>query len=104
VVEPEPVGLMVDPLGDVLGPTVLPDGFMALLLPLLTEEPVVPDAEGALVAPVLAVPAAEELPAEAPPPAPPPVCAKASEDVKARADASAIVVSFMGVLLVGREQ
>jgi hypothetical protein len=94
VVEPEPVGLMVDPLGEVLGPTVLPDGFMALLAPLLADEPVVPVADGA--APVVLALVLLGLAAEAPPVPPAPLaCAKASVELRARADASAMVANFM---------
>jgi hypothetical protein len=92
---------MVDPLGDVLGPIVLPDGFMALLAPLLTDEPVVPVADGA--APVVLGLLLPGVAADAPV-VPVPVCAKASEELRARTDASATVAIFMGHLLVDPEQ
>jgi hypothetical protein len=86
----------VEPLGDVLGPTVLPEGFMALLAPLLTEEPVVPDADGA--APVVLVLLLPGLDAPTPPETL--ACANARVELRVSADASAIVAIFMGRLLV----
>jgi hypothetical protein len=99
LVEPEPVGATVDPLGDVPGPTVLPDGFIELLAPLFTAPevpaPVVPDPlVPVLPELVLAEPAAD-VPA-APLPVPP-ACANARDDVRTNAPANATVASFMSM-------
>jgi hypothetical protein len=102
---------MVDPLGEPLGASVLPDGFIVLLEPvvlptdgageLLTEDP--PTDE-----PLPEVPAAEE-PAEVPPAVPPPAAppllwASAKVLESASAPANAIVVSFMVVSFVNDER
>ncbi|WP_295854776.1 hypothetical protein [Tardiphaga sp.] len=68
VEELDPVGARVEPLGDVPAPIVLPDGFIALLAPLLTAPEVPAEDVPDPVEPALVEPAA---PAE--PPALPPV-------------------------------
>ena len=92
--EPGPLGVRVDPLGEALGPSVLPDGFWVLF----------GDVTGAVALPVVALfveepvvvlPAAELPAAELPPVEPPPLCASANVLESARAAASAIVVSFI---------
>jgi hypothetical protein len=107
--DPGPVGVTVDPLGEPLGASVFPDGFMVVL-----EPPVVPlvrptvEPGGLLIEfPVADEPVlgATELPApEVPPPAPPLLCASANVLESASAPANAIVVSFMVVSLVGDER
>jgi hypothetical protein len=104
--EPEPVGVKVDPLGEPLGASVLPEGFMVLLGPVaipLVAEPVVPPVRAPVDEPVLVPmepPLMEEPPPETPPAEPPPlVCAIANVLVSASAPANAIVVSFMTVFL-----
>jgi hypothetical protein len=100
--DPGPVGANVDPLGEALGPSVLPDGLWVLfglagprglepgalpvVVPLVDEPVVVPLAAG--------LPAAELPPAE-----PVPLCASANVLESANAAASAIVASFMIVSL-----
>lgn len=113
VPEPGPVGVSVEPLGEEFGPSVLPDGLMVLFglapappvvlpsleLPVLVELPAVPPA----VELPPAVPAA--LPPADPPPAPPPPpCASAKVELRASAEASAAVVSFMVALSLVRER
>ena len=98
VPEPGPVGDRVEPLGELFGPSVLPDGLAVLFpappgpgLPVFVEVPV--------VVPVPAVPPAAELPPAVPPAEPPPappLWASARVLVSASAPASAIVVSFIG--------
>jgi hypothetical protein len=96
VVELDPVGLTVEPLGDVLGPTVLPDGFIAPLAPLFTAPEVPPADAPDPVVPVEPAPVlAPALPPADPPALPPPLWANASDDVRARAEASAMVANFM---------
>jgi hypothetical protein len=99
--EPGPVGVKVDPLGEPLGASVLPEGFMVLLGPVVVPrlaEPVVPPVGLPLVDGPLVVPPAAEPPPETPPAEPPPlVCANAKVLVSASAPANAIVVSFMAV-------
>jgi hypothetical protein len=106
VPEPGPDGVSVEPLGDELGPTVLPDGFVFVLEPfaepavlpvelplplmVLPLDPVVPP-----VLPPLIPAAPPAKPPAEPPPAPPPACAYANVLERARAVANAIVVSFM---------
>jgi hypothetical protein len=115
-----PFGVKVDPLGEELGPIVLPDGFMLLLAPpaapglvpmvLPLPMPVVPELLPSIElgpAPPAAPlePAAPLAPADppapapaappAPPPAPPPPAAKAMLELTARTEAKTIVVSFM---------
>jgi hypothetical protein len=88
--EPGPVGVSVDPLGEALGPSVLPDGLwvvFGLTGPVVVEPAVLP------VVPLdepVAVPVPEAPPAEL-------VLVWASVKVpeSANAAASAIVVSFM---------
>jgi hypothetical protein len=100
--EPGPVGVNVDPLGDALGESVLPDGFIGVgeTDELLFIEP------GALPTVPLVVPGADVVPVPliaapplvaAPAPAPPVPCAKASVLDSANAPANPIVVSFMVV-------
>jgi hypothetical protein len=98
--EPEPVGVIVDPLGEALGPRVFPDGLWVLFGE-VTEAPAFPVVVPFDVEPV-ALPVAAE-PAEVPPAAPldeaPPACASAKVLESANAAANAIVVSFMVVSL-----
>ena len=103
--EPGPVGVRVDPLGEALGPSVLPDGLWVLpgpvagavagdpavlpvVVPLVDGPAVVPLAAGGL--PVAELPPAEPLP---------PLCASAKVPESANAAANAIVASFMVVSL-----
>jgi hypothetical protein len=103
--EPEPVGVKVDPLGEPLGASVLPEGFMVLLGPVaipLVAEPVVPPVRAPPVDVVpMEPPLVEGLPPPETPPADPPplVCAIANVLVSASALANAIVLSFMTVFL-----
>jgi hypothetical protein len=108
--DPGPVGLSVEPLGEPLGASVLPDGFavpseMPLLMPVAM--PVVepggfavstPFVTEPVVVPVVPEPVAAEPVAEPPaavlPPALP-LCARANVPESASAPANAIVVSFM---------
>jgi hypothetical protein len=102
--DPGPVGVNVEPLGDELGPTVLPEGFIVELDP-LAEPGVVPVVLPlplmVLPLPLPVVPEAA-LPPAVPPLAPPapPACANAKVEEKAIPVANAIVVSFI-VLLPG---
>jgi hypothetical protein len=100
--EPGPVGVNVDPLGEALGPRVLPDGLAVLLGPVtgpvVVELPALPVVVPFLVEPV-AVPLAGEPPAAELPPADP-LCASANVLDSAKAVANAIVVSFIVVSLV----
>jgi hypothetical protein len=99
--EPGPVGVNVDPLGEPLGPSVFPDGFMVLGL-LGVVEPVVlpvpmpavdpPIDEPVVPPPMEEPPVAELAPAELLPLL---VCASANVLDSANAVASAIVVSFI---------
>jgi hypothetical protein len=101
------VGVRVDPLGDALGPSVLPDGLWALpgpvagavagdpavlpvVVPLVVGPAGVPLAAGELPVPVAELPPAEPLPAP---------CASAKVPESANAAANAIVASFMVVSL-----
>jgi len=92
------VGVSVDPLGDGLGPSELPDGFMVfgvltepVRLPTPAVLPVVPLDGEAVVTPLpKAAPPLVE-----PPPVEPPVCASANVPDSANAVAKAIVVNFM---------
>ncbi|MDB5501944.1 MAG: hypothetical protein JWR89_1846 [Tardiphaga sp.] len=98
VVEPEPVGAIVEPLGEVPAPMVLPEGFIELLAPLFTA-PDVPAPE----VPEPVVPAvAPELDPAVPPEAPalPLACAKASDEVRVSAEANTMVEIFMSILQV----
>jgi hypothetical protein len=96
VPEPAPVGAIVEPLGDVLGANVLPDGFWGLVFFIPLELPVVlPFVDDPLVLPL-----ADEPPAAEPPPAPdpePPACASANVLESANAVARTIVLNFMAV-------
>lgn len=94
-VEPEPVGPTVAPEGDVLGPMVLPDGFIALLLPLFTAPDVPAEDEPEPAVEPLVVVLGVDAPT-LPEPAPPLlVCANARVDDMARAEAIAMVANFM---------
>jgi hypothetical protein len=110
------VGVSVDPLGEELGPTVLPDGFMVELEPL--DEPAVLPV--VLPLPPMVVPldpvAPELVPMELPPPIPaapppappappppPPACANAKVEPRVRIEAKAIVLSFMRCPFVLRQ-
>jgi hypothetical protein len=104
--DPGPVGVNVEPLGDELGPTVLPEGFIVELDP-LADPGVVPVV---LPLPLIVLPlplpvvpeAALPPPPAVPPLAPPapPACANAKVEARAIPVANAIVVSFI-VLLLG---
>lgn len=97
VPEPGPVGAIVEPLEEVFGLSVFPDGFRVLApavpLALVPAAPPVPIAPGveALDAP------AAEFPDALPPAAPPPACASAKVLESAKAVANAIVLSLMVV-------
>jgi hypothetical protein len=72
--EPGPVGVNVEPLGEPLGCSVLPDGFTLVLEPVVrpTVDPgALPTEDPPTVEPLPEVPVAEE-PAEVPPDTPPP--------------------------------
>jgi hypothetical protein len=88
--EPGPVGVSVDPLGEALGPSVLPDGLWVLfgLAGAVAVDPAVLPVVGEPV--VVPVPVAELPPAE-----PVPLCASAKVPESANAAANAIVVSLM---------
>jgi hypothetical protein len=92
--EPGPVGVSVEPLGEALGPSVLPDGLWVLFGPaglVVVEPAVVP-----VVVPVVDEPVLVPAPvAELPPAEPVPLCAVAKVPESANAAANAIVVSFM---------
>jgi hypothetical protein len=95
--EPGPLGVSVDPLGEAPAPTVLPDGFILLFGPVAGAVeravlPVVPPLADGLV-----VPLAAGLLTEEPAPTLVPVCATANVLDSARAEASAMVESFMVV-------
>jgi hypothetical protein len=100
--EPDPVGVRVEPLGEPVGASVLPDGFIVLLDPVVlptdgagalpTEDP--PADEPAPEVPPAAVPPLVDPP-DIPPLAPPLVCANANVLESASAPANAIVMSFM---------
>jgi hypothetical protein len=97
VPEPAPVGAIVDPLGEALGPREFPDG-LCVLFGAVVEAPllpvVLPFEDEPIVAPVAAEPLGEE-----PGPAVP-ACASAKVLESANTVASAIVLSFMDVSLV----
>jgi hypothetical protein len=106
VPEPGPVGVNVDPLGEPLGASVLPEGFVVVFGPVREPDDmpvVVPggfDSELLFMEPVVA-PVAAEPPALEPAPDVPPVpWASANELESANAPANAMVVSFMVVSLV----
>jgi hypothetical protein len=107
--EPGPVGANVDPLGEPLGASVLPDGFMVVLGPLIRPGvvdpvalPVVPPVVFPFMdEPVVVLLAAEPPVVEPPPAVPPLLCASANVLVSASAPANAIVVSLMVVSFVG---
>jgi hypothetical protein len=99
--EPGPVGVNVDPLGELVGASVFPDGFMVVGLLGVVEPvalpvpiPVVdPPTDEPGVPPLIEEPPVPELaPAELPPPL---VCASANVLESANAVARAIVVSFI---------
>jgi hypothetical protein len=75
--EPGPVGVSVVPLGEALGPRVLPEG-LAVLFGVVVVAPV-PVVLPLVEEPVVVLPAAEppaaELPPAVPPAEPPPLCA-----------------------------
>jgi hypothetical protein len=106
--EPGPVGVRVDPLGEPLGASVFPDGFVVVLGMLLvprawpTVEPggfaiSFPFTDEPVVVPVAEPPVLEPAP-EVPPPL---LCASAKVLESASAPANAIVMSFMVASLVG---
>jgi hypothetical protein len=82
--EPGPVGVNVDPLGDALGASELPDGFLVLFGAVF----------GAAVLPVVVV---EGLVAGLEPTVGAAVCANANVLESANAAVSAMVVSLMAV-------
>jgi hypothetical protein len=91
----------VEPLGEALGPSVFPDGFIVLFgppadAPLAFPMPVVPPLVPPLIDEPPVVPLAAAPPAAEPPPAEPPLlCASANVLDSANAVAKAMVVSFM---------
>ncbi|HTB02475.1 MAG TPA: hypothetical protein VK804_18585 [Bradyrhizobium sp.] len=89
--EPEPFGVEVDPFGEGLGLSVLPDGLIGVLAPIfppgVVALPVVVVLDPVVPVPVPALPAAGPA-------------ANAIEELKARTDANVIVASFMIVSLV----
>ena len=91
--EPGPVGVSVDPLGEALGPSVLPDGLWVLFGlagPRADEPAVLP------VVPVVDEPVVVPVPvAELPPAEPVPLCASAKVPETANAAASVIVASLL---------
>ena len=106
------MGVSVDPLGEELGPTVLPDGFMVELEPLdepavlpvvlplppmvVPLDPVAPElVPMELPPPIPAAPPPAPPPAPPAPPPPPPACANAKVEPRVRIEAKAIVLSFM---------
>jgi hypothetical protein len=106
--EPGPVGVKVDPLGEPLGASVFPDGFVVVLgmLPVPRAWPTVepggfpiafPFTDEPAVVPVVAEPPA----LEPPPDTPPLLWASAKVLESASAPANAIVMSFMVSSLVG---
>ena len=100
--EPAPVGASVEPLGEAFGPRVLPDGLWVLFGEVVEapDAPVaVPFAVEPVELPVAADPPAAEVPPEAPLEEAPPACASAKVLERAKAVASAIVVSLMVVSL-----
>jgi hypothetical protein len=104
--EPGPVGVIVEPLGEPLGASVFPDGFMVVLEPPLAPlvRPTVEPGGLLIEFPVADEPVlgATELPApEVPPAVPPPLlCASANVLESASAPANATVMSFMVVSFV----
>jgi hypothetical protein len=113
VPDPGPVGPNVDPLGDALGPSVLPDGLWVLFGfmmagPLVVEPAVlpvvVPFIDDPVLVPLAAGLPAVELPPAEPVPAEPLLCASANVLERANAVASAIVVSLMITSLVFIDQ
>ncbi|MDB5606288.1 MAG: hypothetical protein JWP25_3188 [Bradyrhizobium sp.] len=89
----------MDPLGEPLGPSVLPDGFMVLFGPVVAPmfpDPVVRPVVLPFVDEPVVVPLAAEPPAvELPPAELPLLCASANVLDSAKAVARAMVVSFM---------
>jgi hypothetical protein len=100
--EPGPVGVKVDPLGEELGPSVLPEGFIAfgvLAAGLVVVEPVALPVVVPVEEPV-AAPLMDPAGGAAPAPLVPLLllCASASVLESASAPANAIVTSFMVVI------
>ena len=105
--EPGPVGVNVEPLGEPLGASVLPDGFVVVLgvLPVAGALPTVEPGGFPIPLPFMdepvVVPGAAALPGLELPDIPPLVlCASANVLESAIAPANAIVMSFMVVSLV----
>jgi hypothetical protein len=107
--EPGPVGVNVDPLGEPLGASVFPDGFMVLLEPPVAplERPTVEPGGLAMPGPFTDEPVlgatelpAPDVPADVPPALLPLLCASAKVLESASAPANAIAISFMVVSLV----
>jgi hypothetical protein len=100
--EPGPVGAEGEPLGEPLGASGLPDGFVAELEPVAggvvvpALPVVVPLVEEPVVVPLAVEPPAVELP----PAVPPPLWASANVLESASAPANAIVAILMVVSLV----
>jgi hypothetical protein len=111
VPDPGPVGVNVDPLGEPLGASVLPEGFVVVFGPVRVPDdiPVVApggfDIELLFMEPVVA-PVPAEPPTLEPAPDVPPVllCASANVLESANAPANAMVVSFMVISLVDDEE
>ncbi|WP_167558630.1 hypothetical protein [Bradyrhizobium canariense] len=102
--EPGPVGVSVDPLGDALGPSVFPDGFIVLFgppaeAPLVFPMPVVPPVVLPFTDEPVVIPLDVEPPAEVPAELPVP-WANANVLESAKAVAKAMVVSFMSWFLL----
>jgi hypothetical protein len=100
--EPETEGVIVDPLGEALGPRLFPDGLWGLFGTVVEAPPVpvvVPFIDEPVVEPLAAEPPAAELPPALPPAVAPPACASAMVLESASAVANAIVVNFMVVSL-----
>jgi hypothetical protein len=98
VPEPGPVGVKVDPLGEVLM-AGFPDGFRPLLdpaaaLPALLPVPPVVEVP-VVVVPFMEEPVVVPVAAELPPAEPPPLWANANVLVSVRAAANPIVMSLM---------
>jgi hypothetical protein len=95
------VGVKVDPLGEALGASVLPEGFMVVVPGLVDALPVVVPVVGEpLGLPLIAGLPVPPPAAEPGAPTPPLVCASANVLESASAPANAIVMIFMIVSLV----
>jgi hypothetical protein len=101
--EPGPVGVKVDPLGEPLGASVFPDGFVVVLGALVVPaRPTVEPGGFAIPFPFTDEPVVEPPVLEPAPDVPPLLlCASANVLESASAPANAIVMSFMVASLVG---